>query len=124
MHLACRDEPGCIVHNGQCAIHPWIHIDGHALFRFATESFALAIRQALARSGRATDAARRIIPHQANARILKAAARRSGVDFDRFYLNVDHVGNTFSASIPLAIIEVEKDSNRGIRLPSVRSVPV
>ena len=44
-----------------------------------------------------------VIPHQANGRILKAAAKRSGVAFDRFYLNVERVGNTSSASIPLAI---------------------
>jgi 3-oxoacyl-[acyl-carrier-protein] synthase III len=116
MRLAHRDEPGYIVRNGQCDIDPWIRIDGHALFRFATESFALIIRQALAKSGWAPDAARWIIPHQANARILKAAAKRSGVDFDRFYLNVDHVGNTSSASIPLAILEVEESLQPGDKL--------
>ena len=61
------------------------------------------IRQAMAKSGWSVDETRWIIPHQANGRILKAAAKRSGVGFDRFFLNVEHVGNTSSASIPLAI---------------------
>jgi len=108
LHMARREEPGYIVRNGQCDIDPWIRIDGHALFRFATESFTTVIRQALAKSGWGVDEMRWIIPHQANARILKAAAKRSGVGFERFFLNVEHVGNTSSASIPLAIVEIEK----------------
>ena len=66
------------------------------------------IRDAIAKSGWTSDEARWVIPHQANGRILKAAAKRSGIAFDRFYLNVDHVGNTSSASIPIAIVEMEE----------------
>lgn len=108
LHMARRDEPGYVIRNGSTDIDPWIRIDGHALFRFATESFTTIIRQALAKSGWTVDETRWIIPHQANGRILKAAAKRSGVGFERFYLNVEQVGNTSSASIPLALIEVEK----------------
>ena len=109
LHMARRNEPGYAIRNGQChGGDPWIRIDGPALFRLATENFALIIRQALSRSGWQSDDVRWIIPHQANGRILKAAAKRSHVGFDRFYLNVDHVGNTSSASIPLAIMEMEE----------------
>jgi 3-oxoacyl-[acyl-carrier-protein] synthase-3 len=66
------------------------------------------IQQAIAQSGWRPENTRWVIPHQANGRILKAAAKRSGVDFDRFYLNVAHVGNTSSASIPIAMTEVEQ----------------
>jgi 3-oxoacyl-[acyl-carrier-protein] synthase III len=116
LHMARRDEPGYAVRNGHGNIDPWIRIDGHALFRFATESFTDIIRQAIARSGWSADETRWIIPHQANGRILKAAAKRSGVGFDRFYLNVDHVGNTSSASIPIAIVEVESSLQPGDKL--------
>jgi 3-oxoacyl-(acyl-carrier-protein) synthase III len=116
LHMARREEPGYVVRNGQGNIDPWIRIDGHALFRFATESFTTIIRQALAKSGWSVEDTRWIIPHQANGRILKAAAKRSGVGFERFFLNVEHVGNTSSASIPLAIIEVEKSLQPGDKL--------
>ena len=116
LHMARREEPGYVVRNGQGNIDPWIRIDGHALFRFATESFTTIIRQALAKSGWSAEQTRWIIPHQANGRILKAAAKRSGVGFERFFLNVEHVGNTSSASIPLAIIEVEKNLQPGDKL--------
>ena len=82
----------------------------------ATESFTAIIRQALAKSGWTAEQTRWVIPHQANGRILKAAAKHSGVGFDRFYLNVEHVGNTSSASIPLAIIEIDESLKPGDKL--------
>lgn len=116
LHMARRLEPGYAVRNGQAESDPWIRIDGPALFRFATESFTTVIRQALDRSGWTPEEPRWVIPHQANGRILKAAAKRSGVGFERFYLNVEHVGNTSSASIPLAIIEIESTLRLGDKL--------
>ncbi len=102
LHMARREESGYAVRNGHTNIDPWIRIDGHALFRLATESFTDLIRQAMSKSGWSVEETRWIIPHQANGRILKAAAKCSGVGFERFFLNVEHVGNTSSASIPLA----------------------
>ena len=116
LRMARREEPGYVIMNGQADADPWIRLDGSALFRFATESFTSVIRQVIAKTGWALDEMRWIVPHQANARILKAAAKRSGVAFDRFYLNVDHVGNTSSASIPLALLEIEESLNSGDKL--------
>ncbi len=116
LRMARREEPGYIVRNGHVGIDPWIRIDGPALFRFAAESFTTIIREAIAKSGWSTDETRWIIPHQANAQILKAASKRSGIAFERFFLNVDHVGNTSSASIPLAILEIEKSLQKGDKL--------
>ena len=45
----------------------------------------------------------RFIPHQANLRIIEAAAKRLGVDMDNVIVNVDKTGNTSAASIPLAL---------------------
>ncbi len=116
LHMARREEPGYAIRNGHTNIDPWIRIDGHALFRFATESFTNLIRQAMSKSGWSIEETRWIIPHQANGRILKAAAKRSGVAFERFFLNVEHVGNTSSASIPLALVEVEEQLQPGDKL--------
>lgn len=108
LHMARRDFPGYEVPQNSIEIDPWMRLDGKALFRFATESFSTIIRNLVIKSGWDTEDVRWVVPHQANARILKAAAQRSGVAFDRFYLNIDRVGNTSSASIPLAISEIEK----------------
>ena len=106
IHMARRDAPGYLLPNGHG--DPWIRIDGHALFRFATESFSLLIRETVAASGWKSEDTRWVIPHQANGRILKAAAKRSGIPFDRFFMNVENVGNTSSASIPLALTDVQR----------------
>jgi 3-oxoacyl-[acyl-carrier-protein] synthase III len=116
IHMARREQPGFLVNNGKCAFDPWIRIDGQALFRYATESFTAIIRDALAKTGWTAEEARWIIPHQANSRILKAAAKRGGVPFDRFFLNIEKLGNTSSASIPLALIEAEPNLQPGDKL--------
>lgn len=116
LRSARREEPGYIapVHfNGS---DPWIRIDGQPLFRYATEGFAGLIQQAIQKSGWTPEQTRWIVPHQANARILMATAKRSRIAADRFYLNMERVGNTASASIPLALVEMEKDLKAGDRL--------
>ncbi len=116
LHMARRKDPGYYVTNGNGNVDPWIRLDGPALFRLATDSFTAVIREAMAKTGWTPEETRWVIPHQANGRILKAAAKRSGVAFDRFFLNVDHVGNTSSASIPLALLEVEESLEPGDKL--------
>jgi 3-oxoacyl-[acyl-carrier-protein] synthase III len=116
LHLARREDPGYKVPNGGGEIDPWIRLDGPALFRLATDTLAAVIRQGLAQTGWSPQEIRWVIPHQANARILKAAARRSGVSFGRFYLNLERVGNTSSASIPLALAEVQQSLQPGDKL--------
>ncbi len=116
LHLARRATPGYRLPDGDPSIDPWIRIDGAALFRVATENFAHIIRQTLARAGWQPHETRWVVPHQANGRILKAVARRCGIPFDRFFLNMDRLGNTSSASIPLALAEMAPGLQRGDRL--------
>lgn len=115
MQMARRDTPGYVVKQ-EPAADPWVRLDGRALFRFATTSFADIIREVVARSGWEPSDVRWVVPHQANARIIKAAASRGGIAFERFYLNIDHVGNTSSASIPLALRELERGMQKGDKL--------
>lgn len=116
IHMARREEPGYLIANGQCNFDPWIRLDGPALFRLAVESFSHVIREAVRQSGWQPEETRWVIPHQANSRILKAAAKRSGVAFDRFVVNMEHVGNTSSASIPLTLVESERQIAPGDKL--------
>ncbi|MBD3420723.1 MAG: beta-ketoacyl-ACP synthase III [Chitinivibrionales bacterium] len=116
INQACRLFPGYEVPANCTDADPWIRLDGRALFRFATESFSFIIRQVIEKSGWQPRDVRWVVPHQANGRILKAAAKKSGVPFDRFFLNIDHVGNTSAASIPLALIEIEKYLSKGDKL--------
>ncbi len=116
IHMARREFPGYYLPNGGDQVDPYIRLDGYALFRFATESFSNLIREVVTKSGWEPSDVRWVVPHQANGRILKAAAQKSGVPFERFYLNIDHVGNTSSASIPLALEEIERGLQKNDRI--------
>ncbi|NUQ62124.1 MAG: beta-ketoacyl-ACP synthase 3 [Pirellulales bacterium] len=116
LQMARRETPGYLVAGNGEKTDPWIRLEGHALFRLATESLSDVIFRAIAESGWNPQDARWIIPHQANGRILKAVAKRSGLPFERFFLNVQRVGNTSSASIPLALTEAEAGFSIGDKL--------
>jgi 3-oxoacyl-[acyl-carrier-protein] synthase-3 len=116
LHMIKRAVPGYKIPMGIENLNPWIRMDGHALFRFATEGFSTIIRDVTARSGWQPQDVRWVIPHQANKRILKAAAQRSGVPFERFYINIENVGNTGSASISNALVGLEKELHEGDKL--------
>jgi len=57
-----------------------------------------------------------VVPHQANTRILRAAAKRAGIDLERFFINMEHIGNTSSASIPLALLDLRPQLRPGDKL--------
>ena len=80
-------------------------MSGRGTFRTAVERLAEAATQLCADAGWSADDVDWFIPHQANLRIIEATAKRLGVSMDRVILNVERVGNTSAASIPLAIHE-------------------
>jgi len=49
-----------------------------------------------------------IVPHQANARIVQAAAKRLKLPEERFFMNMEEYANTSAASIPIALFEMEQ----------------
>jgi len=87
----------------------YIQMDGNEVFRFATRVMTSATEEVLACAGLTKDQVQWIIPHQANIRIIKAAARGLNLPMDRFIVNLEKYGNTSTASIPMAMVEaIEK----------------
>src|SRR5919198_1408992 len=87
----------------------YIQMDGNEVFRFATRVMASATEEVLACAGLTKEQVQWIIPHQANIRIIKAAARGLNLPMERFIVNVEKYGNTSTASIPIAMVEaIEK----------------
>ncbi len=82
-----------------------IRMAGRGTFRTAVERLSEAATQLCADAGWSSGEVDWFIPHQANLRIIEATAKRLGVSMDRVILNVERVGNTSAASIPLAIHE-------------------
>ena len=82
-----------------------MYMAGGEVFKFATRVVNDSIEQAAAMAGIQIDDIDLVIPHQANFRILQAAARKLSIDIDKFMSNVERYGNTSAASIPIALCE-------------------
>jgi 3-oxoacyl-[acyl-carrier-protein] synthase-3 len=77
--------------------------NGREVFKRAVVEMSNACRQLLEKSGYTADDVDLLIPHQANARIMIAVAERLGVPMERAVVDVETVGNTSAASIPIAL---------------------
>lgn len=80
-----------------------IRMQGKELFRLAVEGIPLVAEQALAKAGLAPDEIDLLVMHQANIRIIDAAAQRFGFPKERVATTIDRHGNTSAASMPLAL---------------------
>ncbi|HEY4688029.1 MAG TPA: beta-ketoacyl-ACP synthase III [Anaerolineae bacterium] len=83
----------------------FIKMNGREVFRFAARVMDKSAREVAARAGIDIGDVQLIIPHQANLRIIRAAARALDLPEERFFINLQYYGNTSSASIPIAICE-------------------
>jgi 3-oxoacyl-[acyl-carrier-protein] synthase III len=89
----------------------FLHMEGKEVFRHAVEKMSDAVEQLAAAEGVTLDALTHIVPHQANARIMAACARRLGIHESRVVMSVAEYANTSSASIPLALAKAMKNSS-------------
>ncbi|BAJ28546.1 MULTISPECIES: beta-ketoacyl-ACP synthase III [Kitasatospora] len=83
----------------------YFQMAGRAIFRQAVERMTESSQQALAAAGWQLADVDRLASHQANARILAAVAERLDIDPERQLSNIERVGNTGAASIPLLLAQ-------------------
>jgi 3-oxoacyl-[acyl-carrier-protein] synthase-3 len=83
-----------------------IKMEGQPVYNFAVPAIIEVIRQILDRNGLTIDDITYIVPHQANQRIIEAAAKRSRIPYEKFYLNIEEYANTSAATIPIALNEL------------------
>jgi 3-oxoacyl-[acyl-carrier-protein] synthase-3 len=84
---------------------PYLQMNGKEVFRFAVQVMGDAAAEAVARVGLTFADISMLIPHQANLRIIDAAARRLDLPRERVWVNLDRYGNTSAASVPIALAE-------------------
>jgi 3-oxoacyl-[acyl-carrier-protein] synthase-3 len=87
---------------------PHIEMNGRAVYNFAVKAVAEIIVDLLEEEGASIEEVRWIVPHQANARIVCAAAKRLGIPKEKFFLNIETYANTSAASIPIALDELNR----------------
>ena len=82
---------------------PYIKMKGNETFKVAVRSIADVCQEVLSGAGLTLADVDLFVPHQANKRIIDAVGDRLGLPAEKVYVNLERVGNTSSASIPLAI---------------------
>jgi 3-oxoacyl-[acyl-carrier-protein] synthase III len=86
-----------------------VRMKGSEVFRHAVTNLASVLTETLAGAGLDVAQIDWVVPHQANARILDATARKLGLNRERVVVTVDQHANTSAASVPLALDQAVRD---------------
>ncbi|CAN5501874.1 ketoacyl-ACP synthase III [soil metagenome] len=86
-----------------------LRMKGREVFRHAVVNLAAVMGEALAAADMKLEDVDWVVPHQANARILDATARKLGLDPGKVVVTVDQHANTSAASVPLALDTAVRD---------------
>jgi len=83
----------------------YVYQDGKIVFKFAVKNMASVSKQILDDNSLSGDDIKLFIPHQANRRIIDAAAKRCGLKEEQVFVNINRYGNTTAGTIPIALDE-------------------
>ncbi|HWP30349.1 MAG TPA: beta-ketoacyl-ACP synthase III [Fimbriimonadales bacterium] len=98
--------PVCAPHSkGQS---PFLYMEGREVYRFAVKAMGESCCEVLKKAGMNPEDVTLFVPHQANLRIIQAAADRIGLPWEKVFINVDKYGNMGAGSIPVALYEAEQ----------------
>lgn len=87
----------------------YVQMNGREVFRFATGAMVDSIKKVLEGTGYNLEDIDYVVPHQANLRIIDYAAKKLGLSKEKFYVNLERVGNTSSASVPMALADMDNE---------------
>ncbi len=87
---------------------PTVFMEGQETFKFAVNEFVTHITNMAEKRGITPADIDHIVPHQANERIIRMAARRLKLPEEKFVMNIDRFGNTAAASVPIALDELAR----------------
>ena len=89
-----------------CKTDENIQMNGKEIYKYAVTETVKNIKQLLKISNLNIEEINYIVPHQSNAKIMNSIATRLNVENNLVYQNIENIGNTFCASIPIAIDEI------------------
>jgi len=87
----------------------YVQMKGNEVFRMAVNTLGRIADETLKHNNLSKSDVDWLVPHQANTRIIKAAAKKLSIDMDRVVVTVDQHGNTSAASVPLALDTAVRD---------------
>lgn len=89
-----------------CKENEKIYMDGKKIYKFATARVAQNINELLKKENLDISEIKYIVPHQSNLRILTSLVEKVDAKEEQMYINITNIGNTFNASIPIALNEI------------------
>jgi 3-oxoacyl-[acyl-carrier-protein] synthase-3 len=107
-HTGILSVPGTVC-GGRIEGSPFVAMDGSAVFKLAVRVLGEVAEEVLPAAGLDKSQVDWLIPHQANIRIIEAAAKKLGLGMDKVVATVERHGNTSAASIPLALDVAVRD---------------
>lgn len=94
----------------------YVFQDGKTVFKFAVSNMADVSERIMQRNNLTGDDVDWLVPHQANKRIIDATAKRMGLPEEKVMINIHKYGNTTSATLPLCLVDYEKQLKKGDNL--------
>ncbi|MCS6790644.1 MAG: ketoacyl-ACP synthase III [Bacteroidia bacterium] len=94
----------------------YVYQEGRQVFKHAVVQMASVAEQLMRKHGLRPEDIAYFVPHQANLRIIEAAAQRLGLPMEKVMVNIDRYGNTTSATLPLCLYDYESRLKRGDNL--------
>ena len=89
-----------------CKVNEKIRMNGKEIYKYAVTNTVKNINELLDKSNEKLENIKYIVPHQSNSKIMKSMMSRLKIDESKMYMNIKDVGNTFCASIPIALNEM------------------
>lgn len=90
--------------------------DGRTVFRYAVSNMADSCQEIMERNNLTGEDIAWLVPHQANKRIIDATANRMNLPPEKVMVNIAKYGNTTSATLPLCLVDYEKQLRKGDKL--------
>ena len=87
-----------------------IYMNGNEIYKYAVTKTIENINELLEKSNETIENIKYIIPHQSNIKIMNSIANRLKIDSNKMYINIQCKGNTFCASIPIAIDDMMRSN--------------
>ncbi|MCD6292209.1 MAG: ketoacyl-ACP synthase III, partial [Deltaproteobacteria bacterium] len=83
----------------------YVKMQGREIFKHAIRNMVEVSNRALAKAGYTVDQVTKVIPHQANMRIIEMLAKQFKKPMDKVFVNIDRYGNSSAGTIPVALNE-------------------
>ncbi len=93
-----------------------LYQEGRAVYKHAVIDMLTASQEVMKRNNLTCDDIQWFVPHQANLRIIEAVGSRLGISDDKVLVNIQHVGNTSAASIPICLDENKAKLKKGDKI--------